>query len=280
MKLEHDLKFINVFENTSLVDLYPIQFGYEACLPTHSVPISKYNNYLFHYVAEGSGYLHSEKKGHNVKVESNSGFLILPDMVSNYRADTDNPWKYYWIEFNGIKAKRFLKEAGLDLDNQIYEVIDQEAHKKIIKTFENLLKNAENSEAYIISQVYLLMDTIIKNSKNKVSLAEPSSIKNFYIKEAISYITNNFHKHITVKEIANHCNLNRSYLTRLFKNEFDMTLSNFLHEIKLKKASELLLNQELTVEEVADLIGYANQFSFSTAFKNYYGFSPSEWRNR
>lgn len=201
-------------------------------------------------------------------------------MVSNYRADTDNPWKYYWIEFNGIKAKRFLKEAGLDLDNQIYEVIDQEAHKKIIKTFENLLKNAENSEAYIISQVYLLMDTIIKNSKNKVSLAEPSSIKNFYIKEAISYITNNFHKHITVKEIANHCNLNRSYLTRLFKNEFDMTLSNFLHEIKLKKASELLLNQELTVEEVADLIGYANQFSFSTAFKNYYGFSPSEWRNR
>ncbi|MCD0064064.1 helix-turn-helix transcriptional regulator, partial [Streptococcus agalactiae] len=102
--------------------------------------------------------------------------------------------------------------------------------------------------------------------------------KDFYIREAINFIERNFQFPITVEEIAKSCNLNRHYFCRLFREQTNSSPQQFLIQYRLSKACALLKNRNLNLSDIAEQIGYSNQFNFSAAFKRQYGISPRQWR--
>ena len=104
-------------------------------------------------------------------------------------------------------------------------------------------------------------------------------LKDFYIREAISFIEQNYSHPITVEDIAVFCNLNRSYLGKIFRDELNKTPQQFLIYYRMNRAAELLKFSETSVGEIGKLVGYPNQLHFSRAFKNVYGISPRQWRN-
>src|SRR5699024_3070047 len=279
MHLDSKEKKIKIFENISSIDLYPVQFGAEACSSTHSVPFSKFRNYILHYIVSGSGYIHIEEYGYEVKLSTGQGFLIAPDMISSSRSDVKDTWKYYWIEFNGIKAKKYITQGGLGERQQIYQVINQDAHGEIIVAFDKLLTNTSQSETAILGLTYILLNQLI-HASSKVSSWEENSGKNFYIREAVKFINENYNKGIIIEDIANHCNLNRAYLTKLFKEELGITPSKFLTKVKLSYGCDLLEQTNLSIKEISEELGYANQFVFSSTFKKNFNISPTKWRNQ
>ena len=79
-------------------------------------------------------------------------------------------------------------------------------------------------------------------------------------------------------DIAAFCNLNRSYLGKIFRESMNQTLQQFLIYYRMNRATELLKFTEMSVNEVGRLVGYPNQLHFSRAFKNVFGISPNSWR--
>ena len=69
-----------------------------------------------------------------------------------------------------------------------------------------------------------------------------------------------------------------NYLSKIFKREMGMSFSEYLLEVKMKKAKELLLNIENKIYDVASAVGYDNPKNFSRAFKHYFGKSPREFK--
>lgn len=51
---------------------------------------------------------------------ANQAFLIYPNQINLYTADETDPWKYVWIEFDGMRAENSLLQAGLDQDRPVY----------------------------------------------------------------------------------------------------------------------------------------------------------------
>lgn len=258
--------------------MFPIQYGYEECKPSQFISLTTYDNYLFHYVINGSGRVYINSIDRKTTIHKNQGFLITPGTTSSYKADVEKPWSYYWIEFNGIKAKNYMNNAGLTKEHYHFKNNENKLAVHLVDIFENILSDNNKHEPFIIGQMYLLINELIQNSENHMD-SEMKDVNNLYIKEAITFISNNYHHTLSVSEIADHCNISRTHLSRLFTEELSTSPSQYLITFRLNKASELLKNNALSIKTIAEEVGYSNQFNFSTAFKNKFGISPTQWRN-
>ena len=85
-------------------------------------------------------------------------------------------------------------------------------------------------------------------------------------------------KKVTIDDICNEIYLSSSYFKRIFKNETGNTPYQFLTEIRIERAKEMLKDKELTIREVARLCGFVNPGNLSAVFKRHMGISPSEYR--
>ena len=105
-----------------------------------------------------------------------------------------------------------------------------------------------------------------------------NSLRDFYIKEAFSFIEQNFQNDISVEDIAASCGLNRSYFGKIFHENMGKSPQEFLISYRMTKATELLKLTGLSIADIGNAVGYPNQLHFSRAFKNVYGISPRQWR--
>lgn len=105
-------------------------------------------------------------------------------------------------------------------------------------------------------------------------------LRDFYIKEALTYMEQNFQNDISVEDIAATCGLNRSYFGKIFKDAVGKSPQEFLLNYRMIKATELLKLTSLSVADIGNAVGYQNPLHFSRAFKNVYGVSPRTWRNQ
>lgn len=271
-------KRVHISPNSLFVDLFIVQHGHEHCEPSHTFGPILTHNYLFHYIVSGKGRFFPPYSNEGIELTAGQGFLMSPDTICSYSADTTEPWEYYWIEFNGIQAKQSMKLAGFTDDHLSYTSLADKRIVDITQIFSDILESSLNREYLLLGKMYQLLDLLIQHSSHQVSTTQ-NEITNIYLRRAIDYIKQNYQEKISVEDIANHCNLNKIYFARLFKAELSLTPSKFLTRYRLNKAADLLLNTKLSIQCISEEIGYSNQFNFSAAFKKNYNLSPFEFRN-
>ena len=276
-----DLIF-SVFPNENFVDLGLYQFGWEQCKPAHSFgPVAR-NHFLFHYVISGTGVLMANDSHGNTQtysVKSMQGFMIFPDQITTYYADKEMPWEYVWIEFDGLRVKSCLEVAGLTQESPIYRAKSKNLREEMMKEMLYIVHNSESSPFHLIGHLYLFLDYLARSSAS-IKLNQGSQLRDFYIHEALAYIEHNFQNDISVEDIAKVCGLNRTYFGKIFKEAVGKTPQEFLLNYRMVKATEFLKLTQLSIRDIGQAVGYENQLHFSRAFKNIYGISPREWRNR
>ena len=280
--MEKNYKF-DVFRSDKNIDLTLFQYGWENCAPLHSYGPAKRNHYLFHFIFGGKGYLSSNDSAgqtHLYKLETNQGFLICPGQVNTYYADEKTPWEYAWLEFDGVKALEYMEMAGLGWDRPVYYLKKREEGALLKEELMAIVDNPYRSSINQIGHMYLFFDALIRSSVNRKTVVQSGKMRDTYIREAISFIELNYGRAISVEDIADFCNINRSYLNRLFKESTGKTLQNFLMYYRMNRAAELLKVSELTVNEIGKRCGYQNQLHFSRAFKTIFGLSPMQWKKK
>ena len=277
--MANDLLFA-VFPNENFIDLGLYQYGWEHCKPSHSYGPAARNHYLFHYVISGTGTLISDDstgRTHTYQIRSGQGFMIFPKQVNTYIADEKLPWEYAWVEFDGLKAKESLEMAGLTMDSPIYHPGARDLSLELKNEMLYIAQHSDQSPFHLIGHLYLMLDYLTRSSSKR--LMQTGKIRDFYIKEAISFIEQNFQNDISVEDIAGFCNLNRSYFGKIFRDTLGKSPQEFLISYRMSKAAELLKLTELSVGDISSAVGYLNQLHFSRAFKKIYGTSPRQWRN-
>jgi AraC-like DNA-binding protein len=277
-----DAPIFHVFPNENFMDLKLYQCGIEQCDPTRSFGPATRNHYLFHYVISGNGMLYANTPKGNTKtyqVREDQGFMIFPNQINTYVADSSTPWKYIWLEFDGLQAKGIIEMSGISMDSPIYLSKSSELHERLLNEMLNIVENRKASMLHEIGRLYIFLD-ILMQSNLKAKYLEKNNMKDFYIQEAISYIEGHFQENISVESIADFCGLNRSYFGKIFKAVIGKSPQDFLLEYRMSKATELLKLTNLSIREVGIAVSYENQFHFSRAFKNVYGISPYEWKKQ
>ena len=97
------------------------------------------------------------------------------------------------------------------------------------------------------------------------------------VRKTKEYIEKNYKNNITLKQVSDLNNVSTYYLSILFAKEVGKSFIDYLNEIRIDKAKNLLLDDYRTYE-VADLVGIKDSHYFSKIFKKYVGMTPSEYR--
>ncbi|MET3547490.1 two-component system response regulator YesN [Paenibacillus favisporus] len=109
-------------------------------------------------------------------------------------------------------------------------------------------------------------------------LTQKHSRENHIIHDIAAYLESHYAEDISLQEMAARFFLSREYISRRFKQEFHVNLSDFLARIRIEKAKLLLHNPQLRISQIAEMVGYQDEKYFSKVFKKQEGRTPNEFR--
>ena len=94
------------------------------------------------------------------------------------------------------------------------------------------------------------------------------------------YIDRHYQSDIRVEELAERFYFSKEYLTRLFRNQYGCPIYEYVLQVRMNSAKEYLADPTLTIQEIAEKMGYSSANYFGKAFKHRYGVTPSEYREQ
>lgn len=104
--------------------------------------------------------------------------------------------------------------------------------------------------------------------------------KKHLIHKAKEFIAAHCCEAISLEMVANNIYVSPVYLSRLFKEQTNQNFSDYVTQLRMQQAMELLKNPALKVYEVSEKVGYRSLKYFYKIFKQYIGVTPTEYRNR
>lgn len=102
---------------------------------------------------------------------------------------------------------------------------------------------------------------------------------NLAILRCLDFIGRNYANKFNLNEIAEELYITPTYLSKLFKRETGQNLSDYVLEVRMTKARALLSQLEYSIGAIAAMVGYQDTGYFSSAFKNYFGVTPHDFRH-
>ena len=141
-----------------------------------------------------------------------------------------------------------------------------------------IVNHSSASPVHLIAHGFLFLDQLAQSSAHRRPGSE-HRLRDFYIREALTFIDQNYQRDISIEEIAEVCGLNRSYFGKVFRDAVGESPQTYLLHYRMVRAAQLLKETRLSIGEIAGMVSYTNQLHFSRAFKNVHGVSPREYRS-
>lgn len=107
-----------------------------------------------------------------------------------------------------------------------------------------------------------------------------SSEKSTIVSTILAYIKEHYNEEISLDKLSKNTYLSPVYLSKIFKEETGDSPINYLINIRLDKAKELLEEGALSIKAIAKSVGYTDAYYFSKLFKKHFGFSPSKLKQK
>ncbi|EYP32234.1 TPA: AraC family transcriptional regulator Rsp [Staphylococcus aureus] len=126
-----------------------------------------------------------------------------------------------------------------------------------------------------------IIDTLLKEAFIRIDheYLPNIALSNPVFIDCVNYIHDNIDAHLSLKDIAMHCNISESYCSNLFVRYLSMNSKDYFTSIKLVNAINLLLSTKHSITTVSELAGFNSHTNFANQFKNYLHFSPKQFRS-
>lgn len=130
-------------------------------------------------------------------------------------------------------------------------------------------------QSHTVYQLKELLEDVLQMAKRQPVEKQFSEMT----QKVIEIVQKDYRQDLTLKLVADRLHLNAVYLGQVFKKEMHNSFSQYLNQIRIKRAQQLLLHSNLNINEIADEIGYNNTNYFSKMFKKLNGITPKEFRD-
>lgn len=243
-------------------DIIPVRAGYQKCDPGFDFGPVVRDSFTIQYVYSGKGTVIKGKQ--KFTVGPTQCFILRPGETFRLRADVLDPWTYIWIGFRTSLSTPELYQQdvvdGKDLENLFLSIAN--CNKPANRPLEPLLLSYIWKLLFSFQQMNTPADKTYKKAEE-------------YVERACQMIHSDYAS-TSVQALARELHLNRSYLSRIFREITGISIQSYLTNTRLQAARSLIL-QDYTVSQASTMVGYSDIASFSRAFKNYYKISPKQY---
>lgn len=199
-------------------------------------------------------------------LHSGEAFMINQGVRHGYESDIDEPCARYWLSCSGSAYGELLEKIGF---SSRYEIISGIKTNNIAKCFQILKTNMQPSIVAVLTMyscVFEILRHIAKSAVPKDYLPDKDPT-NLYLDSIVKYIDNNLQENLKIETIAEQFGYERSYLYRLFKKKFNVSIKKYINEKRILKARTLVIETDKTFKEIAEEVGYKDYSTFLKQFK-------------
>lgn len=196
------------------------------------------------------------------------------------KGDQDKLCRLVEQQIAEFKEQQVTKETLEAFYHGFLQVVYYVLHRKGMSAH-TLYKDGVMSEISLVTKsvthleqwMKLMIENVLQSLFSK---RPPNSI----VQKIKEYIAGNLHMDFTREDLADYVFLNPAYISRLFKAETNLSLSDYILQERMHKAAELLLETDQAVSQIAVNLGYGNFSYFARMFKRVYGVTPQEYRKK
>ena len=260
-------------QNISENEVYPPQVH-----PTRYL-FSPQNGRVLHeyqllYITKGQGRFIS-RSTNMLKVKEGDMFLLFPGEWHNYRPDEETGWNEYWIGFNGRIMDEWIRNGFFQKDNPVLNI---GLNEEIIALYKRAIMIADAQEANyqqaLAGIVCNLLSMAIYLSRNRdFKRSDISSI----INSAKITVQENINT-IRPEDLAEATCMSYSRFRKIFKEYTGFSPLQYIQEVRVTMAKEMLTNTSKSIKEIAFELGYENKDYFFTVSKKLSGMTPVAYR--
>lgn len=204
---------------------------------------------------KGNLYITTDCKEMNI--DNNKVFFLPPDCGHMFKADRSNEFLTLDINKKILNENDMTKLAGgkdIEFDDK-WKAVKYLLLKECAET---------NNSAAINSLFDYCYHLIVEESVSK----------------SIEYINEHFYENIHIKTLADIEHYNISYYSDWFKNNMNITVTEYIKNLRIKKAKELILETDLSMLQISEMVGYEHNSSFTRVFKEIEGVSPVQFKRK
>lgn len=223
-------------------------------------------------ILSGHGFL--EYRGETFELRRNQLVLLAAHEPHKYWNDAGEPMGKVWVEFYGGDSERIVRHL-LELHGPIIEgPLFPDVCAQVCLLQQRLMINPYYQASLDIYRILLAM---LRSSEAVCppQLTEDSQM-NFLLVEA--YINAHMSRKITNEELAGVCGLSRQHFIKQFKEKYQKTPQEYIMDQRIRKARYSLLQTGLSVDSIAESLGFCNTSHFIRRFSSTMGISPMKYR--
>ena len=201
-----------------------------------------------------------------------ASYVLLPGDAVIHTADTEHPREGFWCALDGSSIEAYVKEAGITSDSPfIAPTLFEDVHHWLSMLVQCWNSPDSGAKLRQTACAYGLLGAILQSS--------PSTDKDSWVEKAIGYMQINYSDALSVEAIAKETGLERTYFSSQFKKKTGQSPHQYLMQLRIQKACQLLNTTHYSISEIAYLVGL-EPHNLSRQFKREIGITPKEYQTR
>ncbi|MFL2100324.1 helix-turn-helix domain-containing protein [Desemzia sp. FAM 23991] len=230
-----------------------------------------------------SGEIFYNIEGNTTRLSEQTVVLFNPGISHYEYSDTGMRNVQIHIGIRNFNVDRFPKDY-FPITNPIIKL--SEHNHSFFDTCQEILIEREQSKAgselllkSLVLKLFVLLlrdAAMLPLTESSLLLTEEEKEKISLVDEVVLFLENHYMEDITVNQIAQHFYTSPASLSRIFKDHTGETLINYLIQLRLSKAKEIIEEDiAISIRQISKLVGYEDAYYFSKLFKKYYGKPPT-----
>ena len=227
----------------------------------------------FYFVTEGSFSI--TIAGTEYIAKPGDWFFIPADVAHQYHRFLDKPMEKYWMHFDIYPSANLL--AALQVKHRVNAANEPQV-LALFEEFGKLCNSNDLTDRLKVKAIILnLLAEYIRLAGRQTKVFTDRQDED--MRNVLSYINENFKKNLTTEELAAVCHLHPTHFIRAFKLKTAQTPHQYITDIRMEYARQLLDRSDRSIVEIAEDAGFYDPAHFSRAFKRHFAMTPTQYRN-
>ncbi len=247
--------------------------GLEFCNENYRIDRKEFDYFGIEYIVSGSCSLVLDGKTYQLK--AGSIFCYGPRTRHQIRNTGDVPLIKFFVDFTGTDVRKVIGVPFLSAP-VAYQMPNLKSMHALFQQIQEVGKQGGRGCQAILRQLVELIALLTKFKAIDVNDFGVGSYVTYA--RCLSHIEQNYPEIKSVEQLAKSCHISSAHLSRIFRKFGGESPWQMVTRLKMNRAGELLIRDQLMVKEVAIQIGFEDAYHFSRVFKEYYGMSPRGFR--
>lgn len=247
--------------------------GWECCRPDYDLRRKGFFWPIVEFVSRGEGSL--AMAGRTWPLRPGTVFAYGPGVAHHIRASSATGMEKYFVAFEG--GGEWLEECQI----LPWRVLQAEHPAQVRQVFDDLITHGLSDHANRARMCRVMLQYLLMKIAEGAAPPEPENpaAAETY-RRCRQFIEEHYLSVRSLKEVADGCHVDAAYLCRLFKRFRRQSPFQYLQNLRMNRAAELLHEGRRSVKETAQELGFPDPYNFSRAFRRVFGVAPGQMLRR